>query len=1149
MKRKLFFIITNFVFIFLISNASQSQTTLSAWDFEAYPSGFTNPSPSIGTGLASLINQSGSISAGGTQGGNGNATGCGTTQTGSAWQVFPFDPGTFNESNGVEFKTSTVGYGNIIFKWDQRWSNTAANTERLQYTLDGTTWVNFIMTNSNTTYCNGLLNANGTYEAATPGDSFRRFIADFTLISGVANNPNFGIRLLASYYQSLTEYRATTVNTDIAGTMGAWRFDNIAFTGSLLAGPTGAVITADSSTICGGSSFNLSVAITGGSGPFILVYSDGVSNFTVPNYLSGTNVPITPAVIGTKIYTIISIQNAPAVIGISNFGTGFSGAPNVTTKIKPTFTAINKSACPGSLNLTTLCISGINPSGGTATLINTATGLAVPSAAFYSGPTITFLYTYTFNGCSTSATIIFTRLAIPSIITPPSTTTQTVCQGDSFPALNVAFTQSPTSYTWYRNTTASNIGGTPLIGAPFLAEIAAGANTANFTPLSNVIGTYYYYCRATNSCGTSTSSPISGAYTVVAPPNAGIISTTQTICSGSSPNDLTLSGQIGTITKWQKADDLAFTINVVDIANTSTTLTSAAIGNLNQSTYFRAFVTNTYCTRTTTPIQILIKTTNYYTIGGWDNGLPDSTTTAIFHNDYVSSTDLNACKVIIASGNVKISTSNSLVVQNQIDTTGGTLTFENNASLVQPNNVSNLVGVTTGGNLGNIIYKRNSTTMNVYDYTYWSSPVFNQNLFNFSPSTMFDKYYYWDTTASVYNWSTILNGATSMNVGKGYIVRSPLLVGSAPAIFTGIFSGVPNNGDINIPIEVSGALNVNNLNLIGNPYPSAIDATMFLNTNGSILNKTIYLWSHNTPITGNIYTPNDYATFDLTGAVGTLPANNSGINNNLPSGNIASGQAFFIEGINNGNAVFNNSMRILGNNSNFYKNSSQLIEKNRLWLELSNVGGAFSQTLLGYLTGATNGKDNGYDSKLFDENATASFYSLIDNEKMTIKGNALPFNENDINAMGFISKAATNYEIKLALTDGLFDNQNIYLQDNLLNLTHDLKQNSYNFFTEIGTFNDRFILKFINNSLANNENVINENNFLVFNDKGELNVQSNKDKINSVSIFDISGRLLFDAKEINKNVLKINNIKSIRQVLMVQIKTNDEIIVIKKIIY
>jgi hypothetical protein len=73
---------------------------------------------------------------------------------------------------------------------------------------------------------------------------------------------------------------------------------------------------------------------------------------------------------------------------------------------------------------------------------------------------------------------------------------------------------------------------------------------------------------------------------------AGTVSADQTICSGNAPADITLTSETGEI-QWQiSTDNVAFS----DISDaTSTSLTSAQIGTLTATTYFRAKVTSGVC--------------------------------------------------------------------------------------------------------------------------------------------------------------------------------------------------------------------------------------------------------------------------------------------------------------------------------------------------------------------------------------------------------------------------------------------------------------------------------------------------------------------------------------------------------------------------
>jgi hypothetical protein len=1116
------------LFVLLFSNTNAQ---IANWSYEPLQGSVSNPTSNTGLGNSSVVNLGGGTITPLTATGM-NGTGCGAQVTGqTAWALQPFDPGLANETNGVQFNASTSGYQNIIFSWDQRWSNTAPNTLRLQYTLNGTTWISFNMTSANTTFCLGILNANGGFETNTTGDVFRRITVDFSSVNSANNNPNFAVRVLASHYQSTGEFRQTSTPTVVAGTTGTWRFDNVNFSGSLIPGPTSSLLSVVSSTaICAGSSTSISVAITGGLGPFTLIYSDGSTNTTVNNYLSNAAIVVTP--VSTRTYSIVSVANANGALG-----TGNSGAAGITVNPLP--------AVPTSSNFTT-CLSspvalpvGI-PAGGVYSIPNP-----------YSGPTTTFTYTVTnASGCPRSSiTYTFTRNTIPVVTVQPSTASQTQCQGNSFSPITVSATGSGTLlYQWFRNTINSTTGGTALTGASYAAEVANGSKTATFTPLSNTIGTYYYYATVSNSCTTVKSDNATGAFTVLPASVSGTISSSQIICAGETPNNLTVSGYSGNIIKWQKANDITFLSGVIDISSTAATLTSTEMGSIFQTTYFRVFIQNGTCpVVTTVPIQILIPTTTWNG-SNWDNGLPTASKKLIFASSFTSTGNIDACSIQVLTGSiVTIQSNHTLTVVNQIIVDGPplpcALILESEASLIQLNNLTNT---------SPIYYRRNSAPMRKFDYTYWSSPVLNQNLALFSPNTNISKFYTWDTAS--YNWLNINPNSTTMDLAKGYIVRAPDVAPfntTTSNVFASEFFGIPNNGTITTPITVTG---LNDLNLIGNPYPSAINADTFLMfnslLNGGVLNGTLYFWTHNTPITSNNYSYNDYASYNLTGGVGTIAASSPcvGCNNSIPNGKIGSGQSFFIQGTGNGVATFNNAMRIAGNNNQFFKSNSlqsTTIEKNRIWIEIKNNQGAYKQTLVGYIQGATNEIDSQFDGSYLDIGNPIGLYSISNTNKLAIQGKTLPFNETDQVHLGFKTSIADNLEIKISNFDGLFTNQNIYLEDRLLNIIHDIKATPYTFSSPEGTFEDRFILRFTEANLGIQD--LDNNELIVHKSQNNIVITSRNMTINNVSIFNIQGGLIYNLENSEQSNLEITSLPK-NALLLVKIKTSNNQVFVKKIV-
>jgi hypothetical protein len=209
--------------ILLSTIVAQSQIAL--WNYNTIVGSPTTYNADLGVGTSSIVGTL-TIAPAATGMDPIINNGCGA-QNGvnpGAW-AFSAVPGLANESNGVQYNVSTVGYQNIKFTWDQRWSGTAVNTVRVKYTTDGLAWTDFVMTGQNTTYCNGVLDA-GRFQNNGVGDQYRRISVDFVAIPAANNNPNFAVRVLAAHYQATGEFRQTSVATNIA-TGGTWRFDNV----------------------------------------------------------------------------------------------------------------------------------------------------------------------------------------------------------------------------------------------------------------------------------------------------------------------------------------------------------------------------------------------------------------------------------------------------------------------------------------------------------------------------------------------------------------------------------------------------------------------------------------------------------------------------------------------------------------------------------------------------------------------------------------------------------------------------------------------------------------------------------------------------------------------------------------------------------
>ncbi|GGD14812.1 hypothetical protein GCM10011343_02310 [Flavobacterium orientale] len=634
----------------------------------------------------------------------------------------------------------------------------------------------------------------------------------------------------------------------------------------------------------------------------------------------------------------------------------------------------------------------------------------------------------------------------------------------------------------------------------------------------------------------------------IAPGNA---SGAQSSCNPADFTPITLAGNSGNVVRWEYADNAAFTVNLTTINNTTTTLTPAEFGTITSNRYFRAVVGSGGCSNVVSN-GVLVSVPSTVWNGAWSNGNPTSATKAVFNiaGSYTLPGSLSACTLEVVSGTITVPSNATMWVKNNVIVQpGATLIFENNASLVQEEDFVNS---------GSIIYRRDAQPMYKNDYTYWSSPVTGQDIRLFSPLTKQDKYFTFNNVVD--NWSSVFTASDPspshiMVPAQGYIIRAPENFATFPTTnnFTGVFTGVPNNGPYTASINATGT---SNWNLIGNPYPSAIDIHQFWQdtSNSSVVDATIYLWTHNTQYAGGVYNPNDYAVYNYTGTAATAP----GLNTSVPTQYIAAGQSFFIEGATNGVATFRNSMRVSGSNNLFFRtmntpvteDASHSWERHRIWLGISNTTtGAYKQALVGYIQNATNGIDRGFDGKSIEAGNTLNLYTFAANQILTIQGKALPFNDSDLIPVGYRAATAGGYSISLDQFDGLFATQAIYLEDLLLQTVHDLKVSPYLFTTTSGTHNQRFQLRFTNVTLGVDEVLLGSNQMIAFKSGDGLVVKSSETLLESVAVYDLRGRLLVAKTAVNALETQWEQLPFAQQVLLVKMVDVDGVEVVRKVVF
>ncbi len=586
---------------------------------------------------------------------------------------------------------------------------------------------------------------------------------------------------------------------------------------------------------------------------------------------------------------------------------------------------------------------------------------------------------------------------------------------------------------------------------------------------------------------------------------------------------------------------------------------TSTISGLNAGNYsFK--IANQYCQSKSSTIANIINKTTIWDGTSWSNGNPSSNNHIIFEGNYDSSTDIESCSCEINSGTIQMHSNHNLKITNALKVNGGSLNFENNSSLIQLND--------NAQNSGNISYKRLTSPISNLDYTYWSSPVTGFTIGALSPNTLSGKWYSYN--ASTDKWKQE-SASTIMSKGLGYIIRGPESnkAPNSPNTYLATFIGVPNNGIISVPID-----GTNQFNLIGNPYPSAIDADAFLIENTNNLDGPIYFWTHNTAIqkSTNItngtsgsgdyaYTSDDYASYNLTGGVAAVqtPMISGGSNTNIPNGNIVAGQGFFVASKSPGNAIFKNSMRLDDthntlDNSQFFKTHIQTksiknLDKSRIWLNLTNTQGAFKQTLIGYLPNASNAFETDFDGQTFNNNPFLDFYSIIDNKNLVIQGRAIPFDEKDEVILGYRSSISGNFTISIGQVDGIFKNKNIYMKDTLLNIITNLKEGPYSFYTEKGTFDNRFVLMYTNDYLLKKETETLSNKIIITTKNNFLKIKSSNEKLKVIRILNVLGNQLLQKDNLNTKEYSFMDYPNNNQILFIRITLENGQTIIKKVIY
>ena len=445
----------------------------------------------------------------------------------------------------------------------------------------------------------------------------------------------------------------------------------------------------------------------------------------------------------------------------------------------------------------------------------------------------------------------------------------------------------------------------------------------------------------------------------------------------------------------------------------------------------------------------------------------------------------------------------------------GDIRMIGDAQLVQ----THLLETNVEGN-GKVYRDQQATVDNVYRYHYWSSPVVEIQKSTFRVGSVmkdgttptsaistpkdinfvdYTESYDGATTdpitiANYWIW-TYINGSSSaewkqkkdtgiINRGEGFTMKS---TGRSPQNFT--FVGKPNDGTIKISVDED------TNSLVGNPYPSALDAVQFITDNADIINGgTLYFWEH----TGEVKSAEGsteghniagykggYSTRNLGSSVAAKTPT-SGVDGlgdlndyNAPGQYIAVGQAFYVGAMIAGDITFENSQRkfqsINGGDSVFHKGKGKKSKNQnqqtnfseteigtylKIGFEYNNESGVNIHRQIGATFDDRHSfeLDYGYDSYAYDVQPTDAFWQFEENgTKFSIAGVEFI---HDALELPFSISIDEKEPVRILVDDQRNLERAVYLYDKIDKVSYEISKNSVELMLEPGGYTDRFSIVF-----------------------------------------------------------------------------------------
>ncbi|MBL87336.1 MAG: hypothetical protein CMO82_11835 [Winogradskyella sp.] len=334
---------------------------------------------------------------------------------------------------------------------------------------------------------------------------------------------------------------------------------------------------------------------------------------------------------------------------------------------------------------------------------------------------------------------------------------------------------------------------------------------------------------------------------------------------------------------------------------------------------------------------------------------------------------------------------------------------------------------------------------------------------------------------------------TPLLAGIGY--RSGIEIGAPTNLVS--FEGIVNTSLVEVAID-QGSASI--LNLVGNPFPSYLDAQAFLTQNAALLDPSaVVIYGYNDSTDGT--SADDYTII-------------SALENNTL--NIAPGQGFFVaSNALGGNLQFTTStpdMRLTSTDDDFIAGRSTSSAVTNVNINLSNSTDSFL-TKVYFTASAGLGLDPGYDASLLGGVAPSfAIFSHLVEDNINVPFATQAIGETDYNdttiALGV--NANMGEQLTFSITENTLPTSiEVYLDDTFANTSTLLNTSDY-IFTPAENLNGtgRFYLRFSNSALSVSDHLFDGVSIYTNPNNKTVNIAGQLAEGTSAYLYDIQGRLV-----------------------------------------